>query len=115
MNVFTKIAANEIDPSVTPVKPHSFDVVLGFATEPLSISELAPLRMAFNILLQRQLSKGKHTTELQGKLTLTRIRLRKIFLLSMFEPGGYSIGANVGNLRLVVSGFKTILNLSNSA
>jgi len=45
----TKIAENAIDPAVTPIKPHSFDIVLGFAIRPLAISELAPLRVAFSI------------------------------------------------------------------
>jgi len=45
----TKIAENAIDPGVTPVKPHSFDIVLGFAIGPLAVSELAPLRVAFSI------------------------------------------------------------------
>jgi hypothetical protein len=47
--ILTKIAEREIDPGVTLVKPHSFDIVLGFATEPLTVSELAPLRVAFII------------------------------------------------------------------
>jgi len=34
---------------LTPVKLHNFDIVLGFTTELLAVSELAPLRVTFNI------------------------------------------------------------------